>query len=256
MQHHERGCPILAFFARVGHDAAQGGRRVEQAFQSCVQSHTRLVPSGRTGLQGAKRRLHTQGLGGWPIHAAPRERVPHPRVLCEGGTRCRLRRRGGWSRRSRPAFKATLGLCLPGELACKERSDACTHTGAGGLAHPCSTTREGAPSSRSLRGWDTMPPKEERRVEQAFQSCVQSHTRLVPSGRTGLQGAKRRSRPVRGRARGERESRGRRKERSDACTHSEGAANISPAPRLHRGAKQIGPPEGSPMFSQPKPKAR
>jgi hypothetical protein len=124
MQHHERGCPILAFFARVGHDAAQGGRRVEQAFQSCVQSHTRLVPSGRTGLQGAKRRLHTQGLGGWPIHAAPRERVPHPRVLCEGGTRCRLRRRGGWSRPSRPAFKATLGLCLPGELACKERSDA------------------------------------------------------------------------------------------------------------------------------------
>jgi hypothetical protein len=67
---------------------------------------------------------------------------------------------GGWSRPSRPAFKATLGLCLPGELACKERSDACTHTGAGGLAHPCSTTREGAPSSRSLRGWDTMPPKE------------------------------------------------------------------------------------------------
>jgi hypothetical protein len=244
---------------------------------------------------------------------------------------------GGWSRPSRPAFKATLGLCLPGELACKERSDACTHTGAGGLAHPCSTTREGAPSSRSLRGWDTMPPKEERRVEQAFQSCVQSHTwlvpsgrtglqgakrrsrpvrgqageeresrgrrkegagpsmqhhergcpilaffarvghdaaqggrrveqafqscvqshtRLAPSGRTGLQGAKRRSRPVRGRAGGERESRGRRKERSDACTHSEGAANISPAPRLHRGAKQIGPPEGSPMFSQPKPKAR
>jgi hypothetical protein len=95
MQHHERGCPILAFFARVGHDAAQGGRRVEQAFQACVQSHTRLVPSGRTGLQGAKRRLHTQGLGGWPIHAAPRERVPHPRVLCEGGTRCRLRREEG-----------------------------------------------------------------------------------------------------------------------------------------------------------------
>jgi hypothetical protein len=68
---------------------------VEQAFQSCVQSHTRLVPPGRTGLQGAKRRLHTQGLGGWPIHAAPRERVPHPRVLCEGGTRCRLRREEG-----------------------------------------------------------------------------------------------------------------------------------------------------------------
>ena len=47
----------------------------------------------------------------------------------------------------------------------------------------------------------------------------------------------RRSRTVRGQAGGERQSRGCRQERSDACTHGESAASISASPRLQSGAK-------------------
>jgi hypothetical protein len=53
----------------------------------------------------------------------------------------------------------------------------------------------------------------------------------------------RRSRTVRGQEGGERESRGRRKERSDACAHGESAASSF----REFTEKQIGPPEGSPF---------